>query len=126
MPNTSGEQILRESKGTGRDQLLDTENSHTHTRTHSFMAKFFAELLACTLPDKGTSPVFEVRASKMRVLACNEAIFSCARNTELKLRNVYYFSKLTLKVSHDEMLTGRFQHCSAAPSRLSTVFHQEQ
>lgn len=31
-----------------------------HT-SHLYMAKFLAELLGCTLPDKGTPPLFEVR-----------------------------------------------------------------
>lgn len=31
-----------------------------HT-THIYMAKFLAELLGCTLPEKGASPMFEVR-----------------------------------------------------------------
>ena len=38
-----------------------------------FMAKFLAELLGCTLPDKGTSPMFEVRLNQV----CHKLPFCC-------------------------------------------------
>jgi len=36
------------------------------------MAKFLAELLGCTLPEKGASPIFEVRSKC--VLTCSNQV----------------------------------------------------
>lgn len=41
--------------------LLTSPGTFQEHTSHIYMAKFLAELLGCTLPDKGTPPLFEVR-----------------------------------------------------------------
>lgn len=46
-------------KGTTASGVINLPAKHT---THIYMAKFLAELLGCTLPEKGASPMFECRS----------------------------------------------------------------